>query len=261
MRRPKGESITSRGRRTTLTVSVLALPVVLSAAFISPVIVEHWYLWRLSSEDEETQRTAVDRLLRLKSVKALPHIVKLFSEDKRFTATELNRLADFGPEACLALTRIAEGENSYECLYSMKVLAAILRRCDVNSQTLVRILGSKQEYLRVQAAYALVKPGVDVNLAAPALIKTLVESGDLARYAAAGSLSLICRNDTNWISTLGDSLRHQDDGVRCAVAWTLGEIGPTARAAIANLEQASNDRNRQVRTAVRTALRRIRGDP
>ena len=56
-------------------------------------LIEQWHIFRLSSEDEATRLHAVERLVELKSVRAVPHFLRLIEADEReFNLTKLKTI-------------------------------------------------------------------------------------------------------------------------------------------------------------------------
>lgn len=70
----------NRSARTlTVAVTAIALVIVAIAAFFArDSLLEEYYLWRLQSSNEDTQRTAVEQLAGARSQRAAPRIVELF---------------------------------------------------------------------------------------------------------------------------------------------------------------------------------------
>src|SRR5262245_48550210 len=70
-----------RGKRIALiagTVAVIAIVVGIVASWGR--LREEWYIWRLSSEDEEIRSHAAEVLVRMQSVRAVPTLIRLGKE-------------------------------------------------------------------------------------------------------------------------------------------------------------------------------------
>lgn len=72
-----------RGKRIALlagTVAVIALAVAVLASWDR--LREEWYIWRVSSTDLKVSREAAEALGSLRSVRAIPELVRLLEEEK-----------------------------------------------------------------------------------------------------------------------------------------------------------------------------------
>ena len=71
----------TKGKRLTYLTIGTGLLVLLVAGFASKdKALEQWYLWKLESEDEETQKTAAEKLGELESVRAIPKLLQVLRD-------------------------------------------------------------------------------------------------------------------------------------------------------------------------------------
>jgi HEAT repeat protein len=124
-------------------------------------------------------------------------------------------------------------------------LAQIGPRARASVPALAEALTDEHPRVREEAARALGKVGVDARAAAFRLVAALKDRDPAVRAAAAEAA----------VQPLIGVLQQGDLDKRLAAARILGDIGPTAKAAVPVLLEALNDR--QVRFAAAEALKRI----
>ena len=72
------------GKRLAIISGVAATVVVIAASLLfKEQLVEQWYIFRLGSSDDVTRLAAVDKLGEMKSVRAIPTLIRLFEDDRR----------------------------------------------------------------------------------------------------------------------------------------------------------------------------------
>jgi hypothetical protein len=80
------------GKRIALLSTTMGAMVVFAATFLCrKSLVEHYYIFKLKSLDEETRLVAVDRLGGAKSLAAIPHLIRILKEEKREKASAWTR--------------------------------------------------------------------------------------------------------------------------------------------------------------------------
>ncbi len=129
----------SAGRRTALAAAAIALPVAALAAFLgAKPALEWWWLRELRRADDDAARVrAAGKLADLKSLRAVPDLIRLIEEDEReegfgssseIVLTPLaHALWSIGPDETVRRTLAAE-KLSYGRLH--EVLAAIVQAWD-----------------------------------------------------------------------------------------------------------------------------------
>ena len=74
--------MTDMGKKLAILSGVVATIVVVVASLLfSDLVSEQWNIWRLGSSDESTRLHAVDKLVELKSVRSVPHLLRLIETD------------------------------------------------------------------------------------------------------------------------------------------------------------------------------------
>jgi HEAT repeat protein len=129
------------------------------------------------------------------------------------------------------------------------------------TEALIASLGDEDQEVRHAACYALGKIGPGAKEAIPALKKGLKSDDKFLRFASIWALLKIHADKLTLaevavpmlIEALGDERAH----VRVEAAYSLGELGSAAKAAVEALEKAMDDDNQAVRMAVAEALEKI----
>ncbi len=112
--------------------------------------------------------------------------------------------------------------------------------------------------MRINAAYALGRLGLDAKESIPALIKALKHSDPVLRGAAAHALSRFGPGAGSAIRDLMHALAADSDaGVRQNVVLALGAIGPAAAPAVHYLKNALNEGGIELRRRAAWALGNI----
>ena len=73
--------MTGKGKHLThLTISLGVLVLGIAGYAFKDKAMEEWYLWKLESEDEETQKAAAENLGEMQSVRAVAKILQVLRE-------------------------------------------------------------------------------------------------------------------------------------------------------------------------------------
>jgi HEAT repeat protein len=129
------------------------------------------------------------------------------------------------------------------------------------TMALVERLSDEDEEVRHAACYAIGKIGPDAKAALPALRKGLKTEDKFLRFASIWAMLKIHANKQELaelaVPLLVDALDDERAHIRAESAYTLGELGSSAQAAIAALKKAMDDDDESVRMAVAEALEKI----
>jgi HEAT repeat protein len=129
------------------------------------------------------------------------------------------------------------------------------------TMALVERLSDEDEEVRHAACYALGKIGPNAKAALPALRKGLKTEDKFLRFASIWAMLKIHANKQELadlaVPLLVDALDDERAHIRVESAYTLGELGSSAKAAIAALKKAMDDDDEAVRVAVAEALEKI----
>lgn len=68
---------TKSKRLTHLTISLGVVVLVAAGFAFKRPILEQWYLWELESEEEQERKLAAEKLGELRSVRAIPSLIKI----------------------------------------------------------------------------------------------------------------------------------------------------------------------------------------
>jgi HEAT repeat protein len=149
-------------------------------------------------------------------------------------------------EAALALWRVARNKEA-----AVRTLTEGLAWKD-------RVPSVKQQLVRRRAAQALGDMGPAAAAAVPALEAAWKGSEPELRVAAAAALWRIGRHREAALRTLTQALRDKEyRDSRYQLVWTLGSLGPEARAAVPALREALDDPDSLVRRSAAEALKKI----
>ena len=234
-----------KGKRLTyLTISLGVLVLVAAGFAFKRPILEQWYLWELESEDEQERKLAAEKLGELRSVRAIPSLIRILRGEYAFPG-EPNPgeplILHYSSEA---LARIgAPAVPSLIEIFSDKIEAKKLKDPDDDP--------------RVAAVFTLGKIGTP---AVHALTGALDSQDKNVRAHAAASLGGIGPESNDAITALTARLKDEDMDVRRESAFALGSIGPAAEAAVPSLRGTLGDADDQVRRAAAKALKKIQGE-
>lgn len=85
-----------KGRRLAFGLGLLVVATIAGTAiFARGAIIERWYIHRLHSEDEATRMAAARKLADMKSLAAVPHLIRTIDADPRERAGII--IYEFGP--------------------------------------------------------------------------------------------------------------------------------------------------------------------
>ena len=117
----------------------------------------------------------------------------------------------------------------------------------------IALTKDKDEKVRSEAAWALVRIGSEAKSAIPALTELLKDKDGLVRWAAIETLGKIGPEAKTAVPALTELLKDRDDNVQWA-AKSLGMIGPDAKAAVPALTELLKDKDVDVRWSAVMAL-------
>lgn len=179
-------------------------------------------------------------------------------------------LQQIGPEAAIpALRDLLSDEGAEARRSAAKGLGLFGPEAKTAIPDLIAALRDQSWEVRRTATETLGEIGPEAKAATPKLVNLLLENdeddGHIAsvermeralgvRKAIAKTLRKI---GPEAISDLTELLHGNDERVRTAAAYALGEIGPEAMGAIPDLKKLLDDDNEQVRTAAGEALKRL----
>ncbi len=220
MKRPNKKAI-------VVSVALVGIAVFLAAGFaLKPAILERWYIWELGSEDKALRKRAADNLGEMKSVRALPQLMKLFREE-----------ASTVSQALVQIRRPA--------------VPALIREL------------KDQDGDRTSAAGTLSSIGPEAREAVPVLIETLRRQDDrqwATRDNCVLALARIAPESKAVVRALVDALKDPNENVRYTAAAWLGKLGSVAQEAIPALKETVKDKHEFVRRHAAEALKKIQGE-
>ena len=225
---------------------------------VAPVLIK-----AIQDEDEAVIGNAVDALASLGPA-IVPRIVKNGLTNKDLQLHAVRCLAKIGPAAKEAAPALAEALKDAEGEYRREV-QFVLGMFGADSAPavpeLIKSLASEDDQVRNSAIYALGKIGPAAKDAQPELRKKLTGDDDFARFAATWALVRIDPKDTKLaaaaVPALIKGLSDERPLVRAEAAATLGELGSTAKSALAELKKVAEDADPNVSAAAKQAIEQI----
>ena len=171
------------GELTASTFGALAIVVsiVVATAFMSRIR-EEYYIGKLEKGSEEEQRIAIQKLVEMKSLKAVPSLAKKF-----LLANQSPKQGKSAGEEYIFLP------HAWYVRCRADVRKAILSVGPAGVQALATALQSKDRSTRIGAAYALGEIGGNARDVLPALRKALDDADEDVRWLADGALLKIQR--------------------------------------------------------------------
>jgi HEAT repeat protein len=156
------------------------------------------------------------------------------------------------------LSRLVSKGNRAHRIWTIADLERLGPQAQAAVPALVEALQDNNSDIRIQAVNALSKIGPGARQALPALYGLLKDGNGNLRGVAAEALWRIARRAEPSVHVL-TQLWNQGDtsGVRTHAAAILGEMGPSARAALPELKKALHDKNDSLRGAMALACWRI----
>lgn len=255
-----------------------------------PVLIE-----ALKDEDPEVRVNAASALGRLDPDRT-PAMVKRLIEalaDKEVRNSVILELAFFGPSAKAAAAQLSDLLKKDPDRWVRAFAALTLAEVDPKSTTislligalkdedaivrnyaaqglhvigppasdamnpLIELLQDEDKNVRSMAAWALGAIGSKAKPAVTSLTKALEDSAPEVRNSAATALALIDRAKApSMVNKLLAALKDKDIEVRADAAFSLGEIGLPAKAALPQLIELSKDKP-AVRLKARAAIKKI----
>lgn len=257
-----------------------------------PVLIE-----ALKDDDDSVVGSAASALgsMGVDAKEAVPALIEVLTEgsgeDARFFVVRaLGELGQAGKEAVPVLTELLDDDHPLVRRAAEEALAKMGVDTDDAIGKLLLILSDADEHLqtRAKAARALGQSGPAAKEAIPALIDILdheqhwVIRGPAARALgmfgpeakeAVPALIRAVNDEHPWADPAAAAaavgmpapvpahqlvvLRNKQDGVRSTAAWSLGQIGRAAKAALPALENALLDENERIRSTAEEALKKI----
>lgn len=157
-------------------------------------------------------------------------------------------------ERTLVSSRLQENENSE----FRTGLQALCPRATQEIRRLIRSMETPNVRLRKGSMLRLCEAGPAAEAALPAIRELLLDPVDSVRVLAARSLWKI-NHETTGLQILQDVARRGNLEDTCLAAYTLGEMGDSAREAIPLLEDLCHKRQGLVRLHAAEAVWKIRG--
>lgn len=148
---------------------------------------------------------------------------------------------------------VVRGENNPFPLERIRAAALIAQQGTASLDEMTALLADNDPAVRYWGATGLAASAKDGSRAQPALIRHLSDESGSVRVAAARALLLMGENGPA-LSRLTRDLADENEWVRHRAALALGELGPRAASARAQLETASKDTNDYTMRAARRAL-------
>lgn len=213
----------------------------------------------LNHQDSATRCAAADALgsIGAGATEAIPALVVLLSERNREVAQHAaSALGFIGPAAVPALLQVAGRGDSYATEMAGTAFSHLKADADVVHE-LDRVLRNPGEApgMRGFAAKALGNMREKAAEAIPDLVLSLHDENEEVRSAARWALGQI---GPAAVPSLQESLKSNDPRVRAGAASALGSMGPSAKDAAPALLQAMKDGDRTVRIETISALEKMR---
>jgi len=219
--------MTSKGKRLTNLIVALGVAVLAAAGYaFKDKVVEQWYIWELESEDKAVRKRAANNLGEMKSVRALPQLMKLFRNE---ASTVSHALVQIGRPAVPFLIRELDDQDGD----------------------------------RTSAAGTLSSIGPEAREAVPALIGTVRRQDDwqwAARDNSVLALAKIAPESEAVVEALMDALNDPNENVRYSAAAWLGNLGAVARKAVPALKETLKDKHGFVRRHASEAIQKIEAE-
>lgn len=258
-RSQRREDMNTRGKRLAGWTAASGLAVLAVTAFLGRHTArEFWYLYRLESPSETDRDSVAAALLEMKSARAAPRILRTFAESSDLPEWIARVVEELGPKAGTALPVLVdalERGDSDVRVAAARALRHLGRDARDAVPALIRALTNKDLEIRSCAAETLERIGEPAAPAVPALVRALEESSWQVRDIAARALVAI---GSAAVSPLIDALSREGREQSLLAVWTLGEIGPKARAATDLLEGLLRTSHSGLRRQAALALGKIR---
>jgi HEAT repeat protein len=244
----------------------------LAMAPVRDRILEEWCLFRLDSGDRSVRYAAGQRLVELHSVRAIPKLVRLFTNGDSNLAPRwipkalvhlgpagieaafkvrdssssihpgvFEAIGELGPDARQAIPRLIEclspSENSDPASSVLQSIgeAAVL--------PLIEVLKDPSSPGRMNAALTLGSIKGGYSLSVPALIGGLQDPDALFRKVAVEALGALGPSASDAVPALAAALWDRDQDVRQSCATALEKIGPDAMPAVPDLVELLDPRS------------------
>ena len=222
---------------------------------------------------------------------AVPELVKLLRHDiiRPFAASALGQIGPNAKEAVPQLLEILRDDTGYSRIAAACALWEIGRQAKVVLPALMDGLKEKNAHLRHIALLGLIALKTEASSAVPSILKLVGDDHYPIRWSVAvaireiglnnkettGALRILLDDkeihvrlhaaqslwkltgDTTHLAVLTTSLKNDDKAVRVIAANILGSIGAAAKNAIPALRQATLDKESEVATAAREAIKKI----
>lgn len=163
------------------------------------------------------------------------------------------------PEPAAERTFVSSSLHETENSEFRTGLQALCPRATQEIRRLIRSMETPSVRLRKGSMLRLCEAGPAAESALPAVRELLLDPSDSVRVLAARSLWKI-RHETTGLETLKDIARKGSPEDTCLAAYTLGEMGESARDAIPVLEDLCHKRQGLVRLHAAEAVWKIRGE-
>jgi len=172
----------------------------------------------------------------------------------------INALVQYGKSQVPALRAVVENRAAGPGrLAACRALGGIGPNAKAAAPALAKALQDSGWNDRDAAAEALGRIHADVDTSTAALLAALHDADQRVRGVSARALGRLRSADAKIVAALAAALKDDDANVRAAAAMALQEIGPRAKAAVAELEKAAAAPEFISAQAAQEALKTIRG--
>jgi HEAT repeat protein len=162
-----------RGKAAARWSVVIALTTLVGAAWLfRGKLAERWYISRLENENEEVRRDAVENLRRMRSVRAVPHFVRIRSREVSSSVVGEALLAIASERRQAVIPVLLEVLKDESQLVSGEAADVLVDLGGDAIPALVETLGDENAQARSWSAHSLGRIGPEAAAAVPAL-KTL----------------------------------------------------------------------------------------
>ena len=193
MRTPRGKLVAW----CSVTMGVVVLAV---CGFVfRRAIVEEWYIHKLRSGDEEERRAAAEKLGKMGSVRAVPHIFQaIVNRDVEFD------LRIGGSPISDSMTLVLSEHPGKDVVYVGALGQIAYFRRSAAVPYFLRSLTHENNQIRRLSAFLLGTPGPQAKRAVPALRKALQDSDREVAKIAGWALESIQTGEPLWQGEAGD---------------------------------------------------------
>ncbi len=219
---------------------------------------------KLQADTPEKLMPIVDAFAALGS-KAVPGCIRSLQNKRPFRFYAIQVLIRIGADAAPAVPALMATLDDPDATLrreALFALGAIGPDAAAATDKIIEKLTDSDSDVAHAACYALSQIGTAAQAALPALAKQMNSSDDFMRIAAVWTALKINPDDAKLqekaVPYLIKALTNERVHVRVEAAYTLGEMGGPAKAAVPALEQARKDTSPTVQAAAAVALERLK---